>query len=137
MREALEEFEGTIKVGGNSVNDLRYADDIALLARSREELQRLTDKVNQAGNRVGLKLNVKKTKMMVISKKAGPILPIEVNGEKFELVKSSQYLGSLISDQYDNSIEMRRRTAIAKKAVIALTTVWKDKAIRIATKSKL
>ena len=72
-----------------------------------------------------------------MSKKAGPIRPIKVNGEKVELVKTFQHLRSLISDQYDDSAEIRRRIAIAKKAVIALTAIWKDKSIRIATEIKI
>ena len=137
VREALEGFEGSIKIGGRMVTDLRYADDTALLAGSREGLQRLTDRVNRAGARVGLRFNVRKTKIMVVSKKAGPIWPVEVNGEKVELVKSFQYLGSLFNEQYDDSAEIRRRIAIAKKAVIAVTAIWKDKSIRIATKLRL
>ena len=137
MREALEGFEGTVKMGGRPITNLRYADDVALLAGSREELQQLVDQVNTASKRVGLELNVKKTKTMIVTKVIGPNQPIQVNDKYIEIVETFQYLGSQITNNYDDSPEIRGRLSIARTAASALTTIWKDKAVHITTKIKL
>ena len=138
MREALEGFEGSIKVGGRTVTNLRYADDVALLAGSANELQEILNRTQVASRERGLKLNVEKTKVMLISKNSNQEdFEITLEGETIEIVKEFKYLGTLINDNYDDTKEIRRRIAIAKHATVSLNKIWKDKSISKRTKIRL
>ena len=138
MREALKGFEGSIKLRGRTVTTLRYADDVALLAGSANELQELLNRTQVASRERGLKLNVEKTKVMLISKNSNQEdFKITLEGETIEIVKEFKYLGTLITDNYDDTKEIRRRIAIAKYATVSLNKIWKDKSISKRTKIRL
>ena len=88
-----------VNVGGKNYNNLRYADDTALLAGNEKELTELTSKINEVGKQFGMKINIKKTKVMVVSRKPNsPKINIAIDGQHIEQVTSYMYLGSLITE---------------------------------------
>ena len=100
MRNAgLEEAQDGIKIAGRNINNLRYADDTTLMAESKEELKSLLMKVKEESEKVGLRLSIKKTKIMA----SGPITLWEIDGETTEMVRDFIYLGSKITADGDCS----------------------------------
>ena len=111
MRDAgLEEAQAGIKTAGRNINNLRYADD-TLMAESEEELKSLSMKVKEESEKVGLKLNIQKTKTMA----SGPITSWQIDGEKVETVADFIFLGSKITANGDCSHEIRRRLLLGRK----------------------
>ena len=105
MRNAgLEEAQAGIKIAGRNINHLRYADDTGLMAESEEELKSLLRKVKEESKNVGLKFNIKKTKIMA----SGPITSWEIDGETVETVADFIFLGSKITADGDCSHEIKR-----------------------------
>ena len=105
MRNAgLEEAQAGIKIAGRNINNLRYADDTTLIEESEEELKNLLVKVKVESEKVGLKLNIQKTKIMA----AGPISSWEIDGETVETVSDFIFLGSKITADGDCSHEIKR-----------------------------
>ena len=100
----LEEAQAGIKIAGRNINNLRYADDTTLMAESEEELKSLLMKVKEESERVGLKLNIKKTKIMA----SGPITSWQINGETLETESDFIFLGSKITADGDCSHEIKR-----------------------------
>ena len=107
----LDESQTGIKIAGRNVNNLRYADDTTLVAGSEEELKSLLMKVKEESEKVGLKLNIQKTKIMVSS----PITSWEIDGETVETV-SDYFLGSKITADGDCSHEIKRRLLTSKES---------------------
>ena len=104
MRNAgLEEPQAGIKIAGRNINNLRYADDTALMAESKEELKSLLMKVKEENEKVGLKFNIQKTKIMA----SGPITSWEIDGETEETVSDFIFLGSKITADGDCSHEIK------------------------------
>ena len=101
----LEEAQAGIKIAGRNINNLRYADDTTLMAGSEEELKRLLMKVKEENEKVGLKLNIQKTKIMAY----GPITSREIGGETVERVTNFILPGSKITADGDCSHEIKRR----------------------------
>ena len=100
MRNAgLEEAHAEIKIAGRNINNLRYADDTTLIAESEEELKSLLMKVKQESEKIGLKLNIQKTKIMA----SGPIISWKIDGETVEIVADFIFLGSKITADSDCS----------------------------------
>ena len=125
MRDAEASSFG-ITVGGKAISNLRYADDTALIENSKEALEHLTRNVNEVGKQLNLKLNVKKTKLMV----AGSLKEehnITIDGEKVEQVKSFKYLGSTKTTTAACSGDIKSRIAIAKRRMIELQDIWNDR----------
>ena len=105
MRNAgLEEAQAGIKIAGRNINNLRYSDDTTLMAESEEELKSLLMKVKEESEKVGWKLNIKKTKIMA----SGPITSWEIDGETVETVADFIFLGSRITADGDCSHEIKR-----------------------------
>ena len=105
MRNAgLEEAQAGIKIAGRNINNLRYADDTTLMAGSEEELKRFLMKVKKESEKVGLKLNIQKTKIMA----SGPITSWQINGETMERVTDFIFLGYKITADGDCSHEIKR-----------------------------
>ena len=105
MRNAgLEEAQAGIKIAGRNINNLRYADDIILMAESEEELKSLLMKVKEESKKVGLKFNIQKTKIMA----SGPITSWQIDGETVETVSDFIFLGSKITADGDCSHEIKR-----------------------------
>ena len=116
MRNAgLEETQAGIKIAGRNINNLRYADDTTLMAESEEEFLM---KVKEESEKVGLKLNVQKTKIMA----SGPITSWEIDGETVETVSDFIFWGSKITADGDCSHEIKRRLLLGRKVMTNLET---------------
>ena len=128
MRNAgLEETQAGIKVSGRNISNLRYADDTTLLAESEEELKSLLMKVKEESEKVGLKLNIQKTKIMA----SGPITSWEIDGET---VSDFFFLGSKITADGDCSHKIKRRLLLERKVMTNLDSIWKSRDITLPTK---
>ena len=112
----LDEAEAGIKIAGRNINNLRYADDTFLMAESEEELKSLLMKVKEESEKVGLKLNIQKTKIMA----SGPITSWEINGETVETVSDFISLGSKITANGDCSREIKRCLLLGRKVMTNL-----------------
>ena len=111
MRNAgLEEAQAGIKIAGRNINNLRYADDTTLMAESEEELKSLLMKVKKECEKVGLKLNIQKTKIMA----SGPITSLQIDGETVETVSDFTLRGSQIIADGDCSHEIKRRLLLGR-----------------------
>ena len=111
MRNAgLEEAQAGIKIAGRNINNLRYADDTTLMAKSKEELKSLLMKVEES-EKVGFKLNIQKTNIMA----SGPITSWQIDGETVEMVSDFIFLGSKITADDDCSHEIKRRLLLGRK----------------------
>ena len=131
MRNAgLEETQTGIKIAGRNINNLRYADDTTLMAESEEELKSLLMKVKQESEKVGLKLNIQKTKIMG----SGPITSWEIDGETVETVSDFNFLGSKITVDGDCSHEIKRRLLLGRKVMSNLDSIFKSRDITLPTK---
>ena len=139
MRNALEGFDGSVKIDGKTVTNLRYADDIVLIAGSMKELETLVTNVNLASEQAGLKLNSQKTKVMKVTgdQETIEMRDLVINGENIETVENFIYLGANIKNDCNDSKEIRRKLAIARNAVISLNNVWKDRSIGLETKIRI
>ena len=129
MRNAgLEEAQAGIKITGRNINNLRYADDITLMEESEEELKSLLMKVKEESDKVALKLNIKKTKIMA----SGPITPWQIDGETMETVTDFVFLGSKITANGDCSHEIKRWLFLGRKAMTNLDSILKKQRHYIA-----
>ena len=106
----LDEAQAGIKIAGRNINKLRYADDTILMAESEEELKNLLMKVKEESEKVGLKLNIQKTKIMA----SGPITSWQIGGETVETVSDFIFLGSKITENGDYSHEIKRRLLLGR-----------------------
>ena len=109
----FDETQGGIKIAGRNINNLRYADNTTLMAESEEELKNLVMKVKEESEKVGLKLNIQKTKIMA----SGPITSWQIDGETMEMVTGFLFLGSKITADGDCSHEIKRWLLLGRKAV--------------------
>ena len=132
MRNAgLEEAQAGIKIAGRNINNLRYADDTTLMAESEEELKSLMMKVKEESEKVGLKLNIQKTKIMA----SGPITSWQkIDGETVETVSDFIFLGSKIIADGDCSHEIKRRLLLGRKVMTNLDSILKSRDITLPTK---
>ena len=131
MRNAgLEEAQAGIKIAGRNINNLRYADDTTLMAESEEELKSLFMKVKEGSEKVGLKLNIQKMKIMAF----GPITSWEIDGET---VSDFIFLGSKITADGDCSHEIKRRVLLGRKVMTNLDSIFKSRDITLPTKVHL
>ena len=123
MRNAgLEEAQAGIKIAGRNSNNLRYADDTTLMAESEEELKSLLMKLKEESEKVGLKLNIQKTKIMT----SGPITPWEVDGETVEIVSDFIFGGSKITADGDCSHEIKGHLLLGRKVMTNLDSIFKS-----------
>ena len=134
MRNAgLEETQVGIKIAGRNINNLRKGDDATVMAESEEELKNLLMKVKEESEKVGLKLNIQKTKTMA----SGPITSWEIDGETVETVSDFIFLGSKITADGDCSHEIRRRSVLGRKVMTNLDSIFKSKDITLPRKVHL
>ena len=134
MRNAeLEEAQAGIKIAGRNINNLRHADDTTLMAESEKELRRLLMKVKEESERVGLKLNIQKTKIMASS----PITSWQIDGGTVEIVSDFIFLGSKITADGDCSHEIKRRLLLGRKVVTNLDSIFKSRDTTLPTKVRL
>ena len=122
-----------IKIGRRNINNLRYADDTTLMAESEEELKSLLMKVKAESEKVGLKLNIQKTKIMA----SGLITSWQVGGETMETVRNFIFLGSKITEDGDCSHEIKRCLLLGRKAMTNLDSILKSRDITLPTKVRL
>ena len=131
MRNAgLEEASAGIKTAGRNINNLRYADDITLMAES-EELKSLLMKVREESEKVGLKLSIQKTKIMA----SGPITLWQIDGETVETVSDFIFLGSKIMVDGDCSHEAKRHLLLGRKVMTNIDSILKSRDITLLTRS--
>ena len=128
--ERLVELQTGIKISGRNINNLRYADDITLMAESEEELNGLLMRLKEESERVGLKLNIKKTKIMA----SGTNTSWQIDGEAMEIVTDFILGGSEITVNGECSHEIRRHLLLGRKAITNLDSVLKSKDITLPTK---
>ena len=134
MRNAgLEETQAGIQIAGRNINNLRYADDTTLRAESEEELKSLLMKMKAMSEKVGLKLNIQKTKIMA----SGPITSWETDGETVETVSDVIFLASKITADGDCSHEIKRCLLLGRKVMTNLDSILKSKDITLPTKVRL
>ena len=126
----LEEAQAGIKIAGRIIKNLRYADDTILVAESEEELKSFLMKVKEESEKVGLKFNIQKTKIMA----SGPITLWEIDGETMETVPDFILGGSKITADGDCSHEIKRSLLLGRKAMINLDSILKSKDIILPTK---
>ena len=133
----LENYPG-VKINGENINNIRYADDTVLIADSEENLQRLLDITIEKSEEMGLTLNVKKTECMVISKKAiVPSCNLQSRGQQIKLVKKFKYLGYMITSDGKCITEIKKRIATAKDAFQKLSLILKNRNISMTTKFRV
>ena len=128
----LEEAQAGIKIAGRNINNLRYADDTTLMAES-EELKSLLMKVKEESEKVGLKLNIQKTKIMA----SGPTTSWEIDGETVETVSDFILGGSKITADGDCSHEIKGRLLLGRKLMTNLDSIFKSRDITLPTKVRL
>ena len=134
MRNAgLEETQAGIKIAGRNINNLRYTDDTTLMAESEEQLKSLLMKVKEESEKVGLKPNIQKTKIMA----SGPITSWQIDGETVDPVSDFNFLGSKITADGDCSNEIKRHLLLGRKVMTNLDSILKSKDITLPTKVRL
>ena len=129
----LEKAQPGIKIAWRNINNLRYADDTTLMAESEEELKSLLMKVKEESEKVGLKLNSQKTKIMA----SGPTTSWEIDGETMETASDFIFLGSKITADGDCSHEIKRRFLLGRKVMTNLDSIFKSRDITLPTKARL
>ena len=134
MRNAgLHEAQAGIKIAGRNIKNLRYADDTTLMAESEEELKTLLMKVKEESKKVGLKLNIRKTKIMA----SGPITSWQIEGKTMETVADFILGGSKVTVNGVCSHEIKRPLLLGRKAMIILDSIFKSRDITLPTKVHL
>ena len=129
----LEGAQAGIKIAGRNINNLRYADDTTLTAESEEELKSLLMKVKEESEKVDLKLNIQKTKIMA----SGPINSWQIDGETVEIVADFILGGSIITADGDCSHEIKRRLLLGRKVMTNLDSIFKSRDITLPAKVHL
>ena len=134
MRNAgLEEAQAGIKIARRNINNLRYADDTILMAESEEELKSLLMKEKEESEKVVLKLNIQKTKIMA----SGPIPSWQIDGKTVETVSDFIFLGSKFTEYGDCSHEIKRYLLLGRKVMTNLDSIFKSRDITLPTKVHL
>ena len=134
MRNAgLDEAQARIKIAGRNINNLIYADDATLVAESKEKLKSLLMKVKEESEKVGLKLTIRKTKIMT----SGPINSWQIDGETVETVTDFMFWGSKITAVGDCSHEIKRCLLLGRKVMTTLDSIFKSRDITLPTMVRL
>ena len=134
MRNAcLDETQAGIKIAGRNINNLRYADDTTFMAESEEELKSLLMRLKEKSKKVGLKLNIQKTKIMA----SGSITSWQIDGETMEIVTDFIFWGSKITADDDCSHEIKRHLLLGRNVMTNLDSISKSRDITLPTKKGL
>ena len=132
MRNAgMDDAQAGINIAGRNINNLRYADDTTLMAESEEELKSLLMKVKEESEKVDLKLNIQKTKIMA----SGPITSQKIDGETVETVSDFIFLGCKITADGDCSNEIKRHLLFGRKVMTSLDSILKSRRITCQQRS--
>ena len=129
----LEEAQAGIKIARRNINNLRYADDTTFMAESKEGLKSLLMKVKEESEKVGLKLNIQKTKIMA----SGPMTSWQIEGETMETVRDFILGGSKITEDGAYSHEIKRRLLLGRKVMTNLDSIVKSRDVTLPTKVRL
>ena len=129
----MDEAQAGIKIARRNINNLRYADDTTLMAESKEELKSFLMKVKEESEKVGLRLNIQKTKIMA----SGPITLRQIDGETMEIVRDFILRGSKITADGDCSHEIKRCLLLGRKVMTNLDSILKNRDITLPTKIHL
>ena len=135
MADALEDHEGTVSIGGRTITNLRFADDIDGLAGQEQELFKLVDHLEEASTAYGMQISAEKTQLMT-NKTNGISIDITIDNKTLETVRSFKYLGAIVSDE-GSKPEVLPRIAQTTAAVTKLKVIWNDKNIAISSKIRL
>ena len=136
MTDALEDHEDTVIIGGGTISDLRFADDIDGLAGEEEELANLVERLDKASTAYGMEISAEMTKLMT-SNTSGINTAIKANGQKLETVTSFKYLGSVITDEGSKPEILSNKIAQTTAALTRQKPVWIDKSISLSSKIRL
>ena len=129
----LEEAQAGIKIAGRNINNLRYADDTTLMAESEEELKSILMKMEEESEKVGLKLNIQKTKIMA----SGSITSWQIDGQTVETLVDFIFMGSKITADSDCSHEIKRGLLLGRKVMTNLDSILKSRDVTLSTKVHL
>ena len=132
---SIFELEG-IRVGGENINNIRYADDTVLIADSEQNLQELLNVANRASEQNGLKININKTETLVVSKNEVPVCSIRAGDQNVKQVDSFKYLGSLITSDGRCIKEIKKRIAVAKTSFLNMKTLLCNLKMSMRTRIK-
>ena len=135
MTDALEDHEGTVSIGGRTITNFRFADDIDGLAGEEEELANLVERLGKAATAYGMEISAEKIKLMT-NNTSGINTEIRVNGQKLETVTSFKYLDSVTTDE-GSKPEINSRIAQTTAALTRPKPVWIDKSIFLSSKIRL
>ena len=135
MADALEDHEGTVSIGGRTITNLRFADDIDGLAGQEQELAKLVNHLEEASTAYGMQISAEKTQLMT-NNTNGISTDITIDNKKLETVHSFKYLGAIVSDE-GSKPEVLSRIAQTTAAVTKLKVIWNDKNIAISSKVRL
>lgn len=137
FQEALDELKVGIKVNGQVVNNLRYADDTLILAENITDLKQIMESLYSKFEQYGLKINTSKTKYMVASKENNSNDTLTINGKPIEKVKKYRYLGVWLNECWDSEMEIRTRIEIARSAFIKMSSLYCNKDINLKLRWRL
>eukprot|EP00794_Sanderia_malayensis_P006642 gene6642-biopygen5411 len=138
MSDALKDNTNGISCGGRKINNLRFADDIDIIANTQERLREMTGKINRAANRYGMGISGQKSKTMVTGVEMTTIdPPISINEEDLEQVKTFKYLGSFITEDGTWNKEVLARLGTTTSALVKLDKIWKENDLPLTTKINL
>ena len=132
MTDTLENHEGTVSIGGRTITDLRFADEIDGLAEEGKELAKLVERLDKASTAYGMEISAKKTQLMT-NNTSGINTEIKLNGQKLETVTNFKYLGSITTDE-GSKPEILSRIARTTAALTRLKPVWNDRSISLSSK---
>ena len=135
MTDALEDHEGSVSIGGRTITNLRFADDIDALAGKEDEFVKLVNHLNTASTKYGTEISAEKTKLVTNNIK-GISSDVRIGGQKLETVQSFKYLGSVVTDEGSKQ-EILSRIVQTIGALTKLKTIWKDKNIALSSKIRL
>ena len=135
MSDVLEEHDGKVSIGSRTITNLRFADDIDVLAKEEQELEALAESLDKTCTRCKMEISAEKTKLMTNSA-YGILRKIKVKGQKLGKVTSFKYLGAIVSDE-GSKPEVLSRFAQAIAALTKLKPIWRDKNIFLGSKVKL
>lgn len=134
LRKALEGYKGGVSIGGRRITNLRYADDIVLLASTVQELQDLVNRVSTCGKEYNLRMNVDKTKVMALN---AEVIKIQIDGTNVEQVSKFPYLGSVITDNTTCEADFRHRLVLGSTVLAKLKPLWQSHSLTLKTKIRL
>ena len=135
MTDAIEDHEGTVNIGGRTITNLCFADDIDVLAGEEEELANLVEHLDKASTAYGMEISAENTKLMT-NTTSGINTEIKVNGQKLETITSFKYMGSVTTDE-ESKPEILPRIAQTMAAWTRLKPVWNDRSISLRSKIRL